>query len=51
LQKKLDKENKKDKEDKWTKWVTELGFVVDWIAQKTNEKHVKTQLGVQQPWF
>jgi len=45
LHKKLDKENKKEKEDKQTKRVEELGFVV---AKKTNEKHVKTQLGVQQ---
>jgi hypothetical protein len=48
MQKKLDNENKKEKEDKQTKWVAELGFVVDWVIWKTNEKHVKTQLGVQQ---
>jgi len=43
LHKKLDKENKKEKEDKWTKWITELGFAIDSVAQKTNKKHVSTQ--------
>lgn len=43
MQKKSNKESKKEKEDKRTKWIVELGFVVDWVVQKTNEKHARTQ--------
>jgi hypothetical protein len=33
---------RKENENRWAKWTTKLGSTTKWVAQKLDEKHVRT---------